>query len=271
MYLDVLQPGDTFPMMMRKMVIAITAIVGIVPMIILIQLVMGITTPNSTSYARFISSVIIMIGSWIYVKWTHTAPTWLMVSWINSLSVITVFNMLSTPNGPYEFVFIALIIILLVCKLDKVNLTVPVTALLVFGYNFSLGRTGAPYPLMMLPDGADSPPRNLIISYAQGIVIVLMALYGVHLQTEEFTRASLAATVANEMSLEVSQKLAVYDTDGARAVLAAYASRDQVEGALLTSFGTIVMNLELYRPHLPQAILQTHEDMPTDNKKHGIC
>ena len=37
MYLDVLQPGDTFPMMMRKLVMAVTAIAGIVPMLIIIQ------------------------------------------------------------------------------------------------------------------------------------------------------------------------------------------------------------------------------------------
>ena len=47
------------------------------------------------------------------------------------------------------------------------------------------------------------------------------------------------------MSLEVSQKLSEYDTDGARAVLAAYERRDQVDpaladGTLTTSFGTIV-------------------------------
>ena len=147
-----------------------------------------------------------MIGSWIYVKWTHTAPTWLMVSWINSLSVVSVLNIVSTPYAPWEFPLIGQIMIVLVCKLDSVNVTVPVTALLVFGYNFSLGRMGAPYPLMMLPDGFDLSLGELVFSYAQGIVCVLMALYSVHLQTEEFTRTSLAATAANEMSLEVSQK-----------------------------------------------------------------
>ena len=70
------------------------------------------------------------------------------------------------------------------------------------------------------------------------------------------------------MSLEVSQKLAVYDTDGARAVLAAYASRDQVDGALMTSFGSILMNLEGYRQHLPNYVLypEGDEDDPSTPK-----
>ena len=45
MYRDVLQPGDTFPMMMRKMVMAMCAFIGIIPMIIIIQKLMGLTHP----------------------------------------------------------------------------------------------------------------------------------------------------------------------------------------------------------------------------------
>ena len=103
MYHDVLKPGDTFPMMMRKMVLAIGAIAGIVPMLILIQVFMGLTSKNSSTYPRFISFVVIQIGSWIYVKRTHTAPTWLIAVWINSMSSVTLLNMLFSPKAPYEF------------------------------------------------------------------------------------------------------------------------------------------------------------------------
>ena len=138
MYRDVLQPGDTFPMM-RKMVVALCAIGGIFPMFIIIQKLMGQSGNNSSSYPRFVSMVIIMIGSWIYVKRTHTAPTWLIAFWINSLSVLTLLNMLTTPNAPYEFVLIGIMNAVLVCKVPSVNLTVPFMGLLVFCYNFSLG------------------------------------------------------------------------------------------------------------------------------------
>ena len=159
MYRDVLQPGDTFTMMMRKMVMAITAIIGIVPLTILIQMLMGLKEKTSTSYPCYISMTIILIGSWIYVKWTHMAPTWLIAFWANSISVICLLNMLTSPNSPYEFTFIGIIMIVLLCKAHSVNLIAPVMCLLVFGYNFSLGRTGAPYPLMMLPDGVISQPN----------------------------------------------------------------------------------------------------------------
>ena len=140
MYRDVVQPGDTFPMMMRKMVIAITAIMGIFPMLILIQKLIGFegqSANNSSSYPPMTLIMVIMIGSWIYVKRTHTAPTWLIVFWTNSLSVIGLFNILNTPNGPNEFPLISIMLIVLLCKVHSANLIAPLVALLVFAYNFS--------------------------------------------------------------------------------------------------------------------------------------
>ena len=144
MYHDVLEPGDTFPMMMRKMVMAISGIAGIIPVLVLIQMLMGLLEMNSSSYPRFTSLVVCMIGSWSYVKRTHTAPSWLIALWTNSMSAIILTMMLSSPNGPWEFALVAIIIIVLLCKVPSLNVTAPVTALLVFGYNFSLGRASLP-------------------------------------------------------------------------------------------------------------------------------
>ena len=88
LYLDVLQPGDTFPMMMRKMVMALAAICSIAPITILIQFFLGLKEKTSTSYPCWSSFAVTMIGSWIYVKWTHTAPTWLIMFWTNSIRVL---------------------------------------------------------------------------------------------------------------------------------------------------------------------------------------
>ena len=77
MYLDVLQPGDTFPMMMRKMAMAIGAIVGLFATYGLIQTLMAKQgSTSSASVPCYISLVVTFFGSWIYVKRTHTAPSW---------------------------------------------------------------------------------------------------------------------------------------------------------------------------------------------------
>ena len=153
MYHDLLKPGDTFTMMMRKMVIAVCGIAGIIPVMILIQSVMGLTATNSTTLPRYILLTVILISPWIYVKWTHTAPTWLIALWTNSTSVLVLLNLMSNMNAPFEFALIAIMLIVLLCKVPSVNLTAPVTVLLVFGYNFSLGRMGAPFPLMIFDFG----------------------------------------------------------------------------------------------------------------------
>ena len=190
MYRDVLEPGDTFPMMMRKMGMALSAIAGNLVMFRILYFTSKPRTNETHAiyfYSSAIPDVVILIGVWIYVKWTHTAPTWLIVFMINSISVVTLFSMLSVPNAPYVFIQIGMIIAVLICKVHSVNHTVPVTSVLIWSYNSSLGRMGAPYPLMMLPGGGDQTPCELVSLYVICIACLFISLYGVHLQSEEFT------------------------------------------------------------------------------------
>ena len=173
LYLDLLQPGDTSPMMMRKMSMAVGALVGLLAVYGLIQTLMGKQgKASSTTVPCYISLVVILISSWIYVKCTHTAPTWLIALWINILSVTILLSVLTCPNFPWEFSLFTLFIGVEIMKVHSVNLIAPVTTLLVFCYNSSLGRMGAPYRLLMLPDGSDSTPGEFVQAYIRGIAIV---------------------------------------------------------------------------------------------------
>ena len=116
MYRDVLQPGDTFPMMMRKMVMALGLFIGTVAVYGLIQKFMSPQANTSTTYPCYISLVVTFFGSWIYVKCTHTAPTWLIALWTNSISVLALLQLLTNPNFPWEFTLIGIMICVLVCK-----------------------------------------------------------------------------------------------------------------------------------------------------------
>ena len=261
LYRDLLQPSDSFPTMMRKMVIALGAVVSFIPIIVLLQIGFGLTKDTDHGYPRFVAVVVIFIGTWIVAKCTRTAPIWLMALWSNALAIWNIISVLFSPDEPYHFPLLALMIVVILSNAHAkgVNLILPVVGVLLSGYNMSLGRAGKPYLLLMLPGGSDSTSTDLTIGNIQGFAVIFIVIYGLHLQTEEFTRTSAAAVAAVEMSLEVSQKLSLYDTDGARAVLAAYACREQVDGALLTSFGSIVDNLERYRHYLPNYVLNPEE------------
>ena len=71
MYHDVIQPGDTFPMMMRKMIMALSVIAGILTML---NVLYSTTKPRTNEtqaiylYSFGIPAVVIAIGSWIYLK-----------------------------------------------------------------------------------------------------------------------------------------------------------------------------------------------------------
>ena len=125
MYRDVIQPGDTFPMMMRKMIMALSGIAG---SLVMLNVLYFTTTPLTDEtraiyfYSFSISNANTLIGSWVYVKWTHAAPTWLIVFWINSLSVICLLSNLTAPNYPHEYIQIAIIIGYILCKVPSVNL-----------------------------------------------------------------------------------------------------------------------------------------------------
>ena len=74
MYHDVLQPGDIFSTMMRKVVMALSAIGALIVVVVLIQICMGIGSTGPSSYPIWFTVLAVLIGPWVYVKWTHTAP-----------------------------------------------------------------------------------------------------------------------------------------------------------------------------------------------------
>ena len=175
LYYDLLQPGDPFPIMMRKLVVAISAVLGLLAMYGFMQTLMSKQANTSTTYiiiGCYISLMVTFFGSWTYVKKTHTAPSWLISIWTNSLSVTFLLFILCNPNYPWEFALIGLITAVSVLNVHSVNLIIPMASLFVFGYNFSLGRMGAPYPLMVFPGGFDQTPGELVQAYIRGIVIV---------------------------------------------------------------------------------------------------
>ena len=123
MYHDVIQPGDTFPMMMRKMVMALSAIAGILTVLNVLYFTTKPITNETHAfyyYIVFISCAVILISSWIYVKWTHTVPTWLIVFWTNSISVLCLLYNLATPNSAQGIVQLAIIICVLLSLKGKI-------------------------------------------------------------------------------------------------------------------------------------------------------
>ena len=168
MYYDNIEPGDTFPIMMRKLVMAAGGLVGFMAVYGVIQKVMSKQANTSTTYiimGCYLSLMVTLFGSWIYVKRTHTAPSWLIAIWTNFLAVTMLLFILCNPNYPWEFALIALMCCVPFLGMHSVNLIIPIACLLIFGYNFSLGRMGAPYPLMVFPGGFDQAPGELIQAY----------------------------------------------------------------------------------------------------------
>ena len=124
LYHDLLEPGDTFPIMMRKMVVAVGVPVGLLAVYGVIQKLMSKQANTSTTYiimGCYISLMVTFFGSWIYVKRTHTAPSWLIAIWTNSLAVTILLFILCNPNYPWEFALIGLIFAVSVLNVHSVK------------------------------------------------------------------------------------------------------------------------------------------------------
>ena len=83
---------------------------------------------------------------------------------------------------------------------------------------------------------------------------VLFLTIGIHKVIQEFVQRSEEADAAIAMNLAVADKLRLYDTDGVSAILASHAGK--VDEKLLLAFGAIQRNLEEYRPHIPDYVIQ---------------
>eukprot|EP00760_Papus_ankaliazontas_P003588 PhM_4_TR11628/c1_g2_i1/m.57279/K17533/MAP3K19, YSK4; mitogen-activated protein kinase kinase kinase 19 len=92
-------------------------------------------------------------------------------------------------------------------------------------------------------------------------------------QTAEFNKILRQSQLSVLTAIEVSQMLVTYDTAAAADVLTVYSSMQDCDGALRDAMRTIVSNLDLYRPFLPNYLLQM-ADRPLDGEEEtfvGCC
>ena len=111
LYRDLLQPGDTFPTQMRKLILALGGLASILPVYSLLSV--SVTTPDGFQIeaARMAMLLVILLGPYVFVKCTHTAPTWLIGMWSNGANLFLIFSVVWNPNGVYNYAFIGMMIV----------------------------------------------------------------------------------------------------------------------------------------------------------------
>ena len=262
----------------RKIMLAVTAVVDVYGLFLVLDnfaymmSMQHIVTNLITNQVATIIFVLTVGGCWLYAKLTRKVPDALMDVWLLGMNLSIILMVVGSTGYPWVPMFQTFATAAVACNTRwlRYHLAVSVVGMFLVQYNQAMEPFGK--LLLVVPGDAFVVSFFTVImrhitasiAFAAGVLVVSS-------NSIEFHKKSLAATAAIEMSLEVSQKLALYDTDGARAVLAAYASRDQGNVALMTCFGTIVMNLEQYRQHLPNYVLypEGDEDDPSSPKRGG--
>eukprot|EP00759_Apiculatamorpha_spiralis_P041482 PhF_6_TR40168/c1_g1_i6/m.59513 len=98
---------------------------------------------------------------------------------------------------------------------------------------------------------------------AKNIAVIVVMVWLVYAQTKAFSRQLRVAESTTSVAREVAQLLGEYRTEEANAVLRGDRS-DRCDPSLLNSLLTIVRNMEQYRPHLPNYLLNNRNDDPSD-------
>lgn len=112
---------------------------------------------------------------------------------------------------------------------------------------------------LMLP-GADLSPSGPSSLFVFPVMSFLALVANVYFLSRSYQESIAKATLAAELSGKVADLLQRYDTRGVTALLDAYTRSEHADASLLSVNRALVRNLERYRPHLPNYVLDFDEE-----------
>eukprot|EP00760_Papus_ankaliazontas_P023634 PhM_4_TR2077/c2_g1_i1/m.6877 len=267
LYTSTIDPDDDFRTRTRKAVIAAGALYSIANIFAVTQLTARIIFQEEDAYTTkdmalgcitSIMNAVAVLWAWIHQKRTKTNVSstgmmfWHLTNWLTFLMHILT-NMRQFHVIATLFVVVAVVINSHV----KLNIVLWVLIIVINMYNLSFGEyTDLPYIGVTYPQTMFGAATVQITSIIAFFLIVKL----VKVQTKEYVRMLARADKSLEVAMAVAQHLARYDTESAAAaVVAADADDNDTSDTRLLrdTLRRIVSNMELYRPFLPNYLLQT--------------
>eukprot|EP00760_Papus_ankaliazontas_P023640 PhM_4_TR2077/c2_g1_i3/m.6891 len=284
LYTSTIDPDDDFRTRTRKAVIAAGALYSIANIFAVTQLTARIIFQEEDAYTTkdmalgcitSIMNAVAVLWAWIHQKRTKTNVSstgmmfWHLTNWLTFLMHILT-NMRQFHVIATLFVVVAVVINSHV----KLNIVLWVLIIVINMYNLSFGEyTDLPYIGVTYPQTMFGAATVQITSIIAFFLIVKL----VKVQTKEYVRMLARADKSLEVAMAVAQHLARYDTESAAAaVVAADADDNDTSDTRLLrdTLRRIVSNMELYRPFLPNYLLQTTDtqlgDEDSDDQESDV-
>lgn len=262
LFIDMLYPEDEFLTILRKLVITFAAGMFYCPGLIAVYNNLTIDTWSTPAaiVARIIPFLLVptWIGLYILLRLNAIGSAVAANAWIFTTFGIGVTVTISSPDLPTSeiFMFISVLSLLFRTSMLPVQVALCVLASVVANVNSTAYSRGPPeVELWALPGVImrGFPTRVMLaISATSTAPFVWSAL---HFQLGEADRQALAARSSAELAQQVAELLGSYDTVKARILINTATEKGEVSRELLRSLDVLIVNLDKYRPHLPNWVL----------------
>jgi hypothetical protein len=264
--LDLLNEGDDFAMMLRKIVIGSGVALFIHPLFyglyFLAYAVRDGFTPATVCFILLCAEMFaIIVFTYLYARITKTIPDAIVELWCIGIAVaLTGASFCSTWN-PLMMPLIVTAFNATLCQTRRLPLCLCVSgggALLTI-WNTAAITSGAA-PLFMPGVRHDSFVEQIfngISAFAIAVVPIACCI----LQAQHHVQLLAAVKESAALSSRVAQHLSNYDTDAVDEELADYrAEAAQPDAQLIHNYESLVSNLNKYRPHLPNWMINNSSE-----------
>jgi len=260
---DLREEGDDFDTILRKIVVTVGVPLVLFPVAFAVYMatqiaINGVTAGNISSLIVMFVFPCLWIPSYMYVRTTKDTPDALMDAWL--IVTITCVGLMTIclPEYPVSLLafYLAAIVIMCHTRVMWLELALAAVVYLVSAFNHAVMSGGdADLDLWALPDPYRGTVLERVAYHVTCFGIGLIVISALLMQMREHVRQIAAAKEAAEMSRKVAGELQRYDTDAVQATLESYSRNGLADTHLIETFMAIVDNLELFRPHLPNWML----------------
>eukprot|EP00760_Papus_ankaliazontas_P008666 PhM_4_TR13903/c2_g1_i5/m.96169 len=259
---------DTFPDRMRKLFVSVGLHITPLAFFSIINGAFNVFYGNNLSLLHYLPvaipmfiTAVVAIFTWNKMRTTHSANA-NAVGPIMILLMATMFGiLLQNPMTSYNCVYLGAMLAAIVCRAHDRLVVIGYTLMCVLtAYNLFVnggdGGLGMGYVIGIRNDYDDKPMIGRLDDQVMILGFVWFSLSIVAMQTTEYETMIAKASLAHTTASHVGVQLLRYDISGARILLSEYKSNRAHDRNMHSVLSEIVKNMELYRPFLPNYLIE---------------
>lgn len=264
LFLDLREEGDDFDTILRKIVVSAGMVLVVFPIAFAIYMAaelgrFGVSAGAMTTLLIMFVFPLVWVPCFLYCRSTKELPDSLMDAWL-IVTIVAVgilgSSLIDYPTPQLAF-WLATLCILCRTQLMTAELCLCAIVYVLSMLNHAFMKGVAETTLVALPAPYRGSLLERVAYQVTGFTIGIVIVGALIMNMKEHIRHVNAAQSATLMSRKVATQLSRYDTEAVQRTLEAYHLAGEADPELLDTFGTIVDNLERFRPHLPNWMLNS--------------